>query len=234
MTSLGLVTLVLLMLTSLAVGGLAVFVVLRWFRGRRVPEQLHTVLVTERIRAVGKLVGLEVSAKEIATVTKGWSWVPPLLLSQARLAMIFHFEKQYSVDLRRITPGDVKDLGNGRFRLTLPPIEGTLRLTDVTPYDIQAGRVLALLDVIQMTAETQKDLMRRAQRQAADLYQVNDARYATEARQSIERHLKALVELFGIQIEFGWADQAAGEAPARRPRRRPRLHTDTEPLAMPA
>src|SRR3569832_1174479 len=107
MTSLGLVTLLLLMFASVAVGGLAVFVVLCWFRGRPVPEQLHTVLVTERIRAVGKLVGLEVSAKEIATVTKGWSWVPPLLLSQARLAMIFHFEKQYSVDLRRITPGDV-------------------------------------------------------------------------------------------------------------------------------
>ena len=78
----------------------------------------------------------------VATATKGWSWMPPLLLSQARVAMIFHFENQYSVDLRRITRDDVTEFAEGRFRVQMPPIESDLRLKDVIPYDIQDGRVL--------------------------------------------------------------------------------------------
>jgi hypothetical protein len=223
MTTLGLLTLVLMMLASLLVGALGVFALTRLggrgWRGRRAgleDDRIQIQIVAERVRTVGKIVGLEVSAKEIATATKGWAWLPPLLLSQARLAMIFHFEKQYFVDLRRITHADITELGDGRYRIVLPPIEGTLRLTDVTPYDIQDGRVLGLLDVIQMTADTQKDLMRRAQRQAAELYHVNDARYLIEARQSTERHLRALLELLGVRVEISWADHPANTVPAQR------------------
>lgn len=100
----------------------------------------------------------------------------------------------------------------GRFRICLPPIEGVLRLTDVTPYDIQAGRVLGLLDIIQVNAPTQGELMRHAQTQAAGLYEQNAARYEAEARRSVERQLSSLLSLFHVEIDFTWRD--AGETPA--------------------
>jgi hypothetical protein len=138
--------------------------------------------------------------------------MPPVLLSQARLAMIFHFEKQYSVDLSAIDPADIQDLGDGRFRVSLPPIQGNLRLLDVVPYDIQAAKVLGLLDLVSMTADRQKDLMRKAQQQAAELYGTNDARYLSAARLSVERHLRALMDLFGVEVDVLW--QRDGTIPA--------------------
>ncbi|MFG0326746.1 MAG: DUF4230 domain-containing protein [Phycisphaerales bacterium JB037] len=175
------------------------------------PEKTQIEVIAEHVRAVGRLVGLEVSAKEIATAKKGFAWLPPLLLSQAKLAMIFHFEKQYGVDLARLGQSDVEDLGEGRFRLALPEIEGTLRLTDVSPYDIQDGRVLGLLDVIQMNAENQGQLMQRAQEQAAELFQRNDARYLNEARASIEKQITSLLGFFGVSVEILWPDQERTE-----------------------
>ena len=77
-------------------------------------------------------------------------------------------------------------------------------MLDLTPYDIQNARILGLLDVIPMTADRQREMMRKAQQQAAELYQSNDARYLHEARQSIERHLKSLMELFGVEVEVAW------------------------------
>lgn len=205
-----------LILTILGVvgGALVTFLILRR-AGASAPETFNSVSIAERIRAVGRLVGLEVNAKEIATTTKGWSWLPPMLLSQARVAMIFHFEKQYSVDLARLRPSDVEETSPDHYRITLPPIEGALRLTDLEPYDIQAGRVLGLLDVIQVNAPTQKDLMRRAQEQASSLFTINDQRYLAEARQSIERHMKALLSLFDITVEIAWADDLQTPAPSR-------------------
>lgn len=178
-------------------------------------ETIQTKTIFERVAAVGRLIGLEVCAKEIATSKKGWGWLPPLILSQARLAMIFHFEKQYSIDLNRLTPRDVEQLADGRFRVRLPAIEGTLRLTDVTPYDIQAGRMLGLLDIIQVDAPAQKDLMQRAQTQAAELYEMNDQKYELEARRSVERQLATLLSLFNVDIEFIWADQEPATDPVR-------------------
>lgn len=193
----------LLLVAGVAIGGLLVFMLRR--AARRVPTtEVHSQTIFERVSAVGRLVGLEVCAKEIATSRKGWGWLPPLILSQAKLAMIFHFEKQYSIDLARLRPQDVHEFAPARFRLQLPPIEGALRLTDVTPYDIQAGRVLGLLDIIQVDAPTQKELMQSAQGQAAALYESNDARYLAEAQRSIERQLRSLLSLFSVQVEFEW------------------------------
>lgn len=199
----------LLVATGLLFGGIVVGVVMRRV-GRGAPvESLQTQTIFERVSAVGRLVGLEVCAKEIATSRKGWGWVPPLLLSQARLAMIFQFEKQYSIDLSCLRPRDVEQVGPAKFRVALPPVEGTLRLTDVTPYDIQAGRMLGLLDIIQVDAPTQNGLMRSAQAQAAALYESSDAKYLAEARRSVERQLRALLGLFGAGVEFVWTEDAA-------------------------
>jgi hypothetical protein len=200
---------------SAVAGALLVWILVKR-RALSPEETMVTQSIAERVRTVGRLVALEVCAKEIATATKGWSWLPPLLLSQARLAMIFHFEKQYAIDLRRIGPEHVTDLGDGRFRLVLPELEGTLRLTDVTPYDIQDGRVLGLLDVIQMNAKAQKGLMDQAQAQAAELFQSNDEKYHAEARRSVERQLHALMELFGVAVEIVWPE--ATQADVQQPR----------------
>ena len=208
-----------LIIISLSVfsGVLLAALLILWFRraGESAPEVIRTDMLTERVRAVGKLVGLEVHAKEIATSKKGWAWLPPLVLSQAKLAMIFHFEKQYAVDLSRLQKADVERLDDAPtdrplFRIVLPEIEGALRLTDVTPYDVQAGRILGLLDVIQMNAERQKALIDTAQDQAASLFETNEARYINDAKRSIERHLGALFKLVDAEVEFEWADERAG------------------------
>ena len=202
-----------LLALGLTLGGLIVFLLLRK-AGKAAPTSITVTTITDRVRAVGKLIGLEVNAKEIATSTKGFKWLPPLLLSQARVAMIFHFEKQYFVDLSRVGRNDVQELAPGRFRLRLPPIDGTLRLNQLEPYDIQAGRVLGLLDVIQVDAPTQKQLMTQAQDQAAHLYTSNDSRYRAEARSAIERQLSALLDLFDVDIEFEWsAKDESDESP---------------------
>ena len=177
--------------------------------GKEAPRTLQTVTMAERVRAVGKLVGLEVHAKEIATSKQGWAWLPPILLSQAKIAMIFHFEKQYAVDLGRVSQEHIEEVAPGRFRLTLPEVDGSLRLTDVTPYDIQAGRLFAMLDVIQMTAERQKLLIDDAQHQAAELFDASDAKYIGEAKRSIEQHLRSLFRLVDADVQIVWPAQEA-------------------------
>jgi hypothetical protein len=190
----------------------AIFLVLRHRAGRKrkldEPGKVdQTIVLAERVRSVGRLVGLEVMVKEIATASRGFQWMPPLLLSQAKVAMIFHFEKQYSIDLTRIEPGDIEQVGINRFRVTLPEIDGTLRLSDVTPYDIQHGRVLGLFDVIPMTAERQTELMAAAQRDAASLYESKEPKYKAEAKRSVARHLSSLLELFDVKVEVVWRDE---------------------------
>lgn len=189
----------------------AIFMVLRHRAGRKrkldEPGRVdQTIVLAERVRSVGRLVGLEVMVKEIATASRGFHWMPPLLLSQAKVAMIFQFEKQYSIDLTRIEDGDIEQVGVNRFRVVLPEIDGTLRLSDVTPYDIQHGRVLGLFDVIPMTAERQTELMAAAQRDAATLYESKEPKYLAEAKRSVARHLSSLLELFDVKVEVVWRD----------------------------
>ncbi len=206
---------VFVLLAGAGAGCVACLCVVRMIRRRGAqasPPQVH--IIADRVRSVSRLVGLEVCAKEIATVSKGISWLPPALLSQARLAMIFQFEKQYFVDLARIGPDDIDALAPGRYRLRLPPIEGALRLIDITPYDIQDGRILGLLDVIPMNARTQKDLMDRAQIEAEHLFEQSDARYCAEARSAIERQLESLLALFDCEIEIAWPENPARHSAA--------------------
>ncbi|MGJ8636297.1 MAG: DUF4230 domain-containing protein [Phycisphaerales bacterium] len=176
-------------------------------------EKISLKIITERVRAVGKLVGLEVHAKEIATATAGYSWLPPILLSQAKIAMIFQFEKQYAIELGGLSESDVTDLGDSHYRITLPPIVGSLRLMDVEPYDIQQGRVLGLIDVINMNAHRQNELMRTAQDQAAELFEKNDDRYINQARETIERQLNSIAKLFDITLEIQWSAEKMIEQP---------------------
>ncbi len=218
------------LVTGLALGGLgggvlaliAVFWLRRKFNapngkswGRT--DRIITHSVAERVRSVGKLVGLEVAAKEIVTTTSGWGFLPPLLLSQARLAMIFQFEKRYEVDLAALSERDVTRLGEASYRLTLPPIRPALRLVDVTPYDIQAAKVLGLLDIAPMSATRQKEMMDRAQAEAAAMLDRHDDRYRAEARASVERHLRTLLGLLDLDVEIVWQAAPAGHGSADEP-----------------
>lgn len=197
--------------------GIVLLVVGGWTLRRALklsPTKMRVDLIAEQVRTVGKLIGLEVFAKEIATATKGFSWMPPLLLSQARVAMIFHFEKQYGVDLTRLSRDDVQEVAEGLFRVKMPPIEGSLRLIDVTPYDIQDGRVLGLLDIIQVNASTQKELMNKAQEQAARLFEASDPKYRGEAKRSVTRQITTLLSFVGAKVEVVWEDEADKPEPA--------------------
>jgi len=209
-----------LILTILMAGmGTALVLLLLRRKAPDAPVRAQSVTVAERVRSVGKLVGLEVHAKEITTTTKGWAWMPPILMSQAKIAMIFHFEKQYFVDLNRLRSSDVEEVQpadpvtgeRAKYRIHMPPVEGQLRLTDVTPYDIQAGRILGLVDVIQMNAATQASLMRSAQEQASELFENNGERYEREAVQSIERRLESFLLLFDAELEIIWATASENE-----------------------
>ena len=200
MIALDMFTIIIVSLLSVALGALLAWT-LRRRMGRSATPTMTTHIIAERVRAVGKLVGLEVMSKEIVTQTRGLSWLPPLLLSQARLAMIFCFEKQYFVDLALLREEHVEHLGARRYRLTLPPIDGSLRLLDVTPYDIQSGKLLGLLDVFRMDAPAQKELMVRAQDEAQALYETHAARYEEEARRAVVRQVIGLLQLFDIEVE---------------------------------
>lgn len=189
-------------------------------------DKISLKIITERVRAVGKLVGLEVHAKEIATATSGFSWLPPILLSQAKIAMIFQFEKQYAIELGGINDSDVTHLSDTHYRITLPPIVGSLRLMDVEPYDIQQGRVLGLIDVINMNAARQNELMRTAQDQASELFEKNDHRYIHQARDAIERQLNAIAKLFNITLDIEWS--------ATKSTAQPRLQLDESLKTGPA
>lgn len=199
-------------------GGVLVLVGVFWLRRKfnassekswgRV-DRVVTHSVAERVRSVGKLVGLEVAAKEIVTTTSGWGFLPPILLSQARLAMIFQFEKRYEVNLALLGERDVERVSEGSYRLRLPSVESSLRLVDVTPYDIQAAKVLGLLDIAPMSAARQKEMMDRAQAEAAGLLDRHDERYRAEARASIERHLRTLLGLLDLQVEIEWQEPPA-------------------------
>ena len=203
---------IVLLMAGVLICGLTVgaVVILLRRKGADAPMRVTDVsIVAERVRAVGKLVGLEVHAKEIATSTKGWSWIPPLVLSQAKVAMIFHFDKQYYVDLSKLRAVDVEKRGFGEYTIKLPPVEGSLRLSDLTPYDIQAGRVFALFDVIQMNAGTQKELISSAQAQASELFAQNEPRYVAEAQRAIERQIETLVSMLDIEIEIEWSESTS-------------------------
>lgn len=205
----------LIALLAATLGVVLTLLVVGWFKrlGRTAETKTLSYTIAERVRSVGKLVGLEVMSKEIVTQTKGMGWLPPLLLSQARLAMIFCFNKQYYVDLSRVTPDQVKPTGLNTYEVVLPPIEGSLSLLEITPYDIQSGKLLGLLDVFRMDATTQKTLMQRAQVEAEGLYEQHAARYEAEARRVIVRQLRGLLDLFEVEATIRFQNQEVVHGP---------------------
>jgi hypothetical protein len=198
-----------------------------WRRGKvKTVDSVVTQHITERVRSVGRLVALEVCAKEIATATSGIAdgWLPPIILSPARMAIIFQFRKQYFVDLSAIGAEQVLELPDSRderrqrmgleslrrIRVTLPPLQSELSLSSMTPYDIQAGRILGLVDIIPMNADRQSSLMSRAQEHAAKVFDDQDGAYKAQAAAAVETQLRSLLGLMGVRLEVVWADAPEG------------------------
>ena len=86
-------------------------------------------------------------------------------LKRATGGMIdIEFIVQYLVLAHSHRHGDlVRNLGN----IALLQMASGMRLIDMTPYDIQSARILGLLDLIPMTADRQRELMKKAQTQQA-------------------------------------------------------------------
>lgn len=198
-------------------------------RGKvKTDDRVVTQHITERVRSVGRLVALEVCAKEIATATSGIAdgWLPPIIISPARMAIIFQFRKQYFVDLAAINaehvlemprPADERRARLGlaslqRVRITLPAVESELGLSSITPYDIQAGRILGLVDIIPMNADRQASLMSRAQEHAAKVFDDQDAVYRAQAAAAVETQLRSLLGLMGVDLEIVWSDAPAEDS----------------------
>lgn len=194
-------------------------------RKTKTVDRVVTQHITERVRSVGRLVALEVCAKEIATATSGIAdgWLPPIIISPARMAIIFQFRKQYFVDLSAIGAEQVCELPDGRderrqrlglepqrrVRVTLPALQSELALASMTPYDIQAGRILGLVDIIPMNADRQAALMTRAQEHAAKVFEDQDEVYKSQAVAAVEGQLRSLLGLMGVQLELVWTDAPA-------------------------
>ncbi len=197
-----------------------------WRRGKvKTVDRVVTQHITERVRSVGRLVALEVCAKEIATATSGIAdgWLPPIIISPARMAIIFQFRKQYFVDLAAIGAAQVSELPPApgvdrharmglppmqRIRVTLPPLQSELALASMTPYDIQAGRILGLVDIIPMNADRQGALMARAQEHAAKVFDEQDGDYRVQAAAAVQTQLRSLLGLMGVDVEVVWGDAA--------------------------
>ncbi|MFG0257851.1 MAG: DUF4230 domain-containing protein [Phycisphaerales bacterium JB043] len=197
-------TILIVFAIGLGSGLVGLFVLKRALSRKRVSTTIHAHAVIDRVRETGRLVGLDVRAKEIATSTQGWGMLPALFFTQAKVAMIFEFEKQYAVDLSRLGEEDIERVGNDRVVIHMPRVESSLRLLSLTPYDIQAGRVLGLVDVIPMNAERQAALMDVARKQAVEVFEEADARYAAQAQRSIENRLRAVLRMSGVDAEFVW------------------------------
>ena len=182
------------LLIGALVGGAALLFVLgigRWLpKMLGAKKTLTTVGMIDRVRTVGRLVSLEVCAKEIATSQTSLAWIPEILFRGRKLAMIFQFETDYFVDLSRLTPADIEPRGERRYVLHLPALESQERMTSMEPYDIQNGRLLGLLDVLPNDAAAQKELTKKAHEQAVALFRVKDAQYRAQARASARRSVR--------------------------------------------
>jgi hypothetical protein len=77
--------------------------------------------------------------------------------------------------------------------------------------------MLGLLEVISMNADRQAALMRDAQEQASRLYEQHEEKYSAQARETIERHLAALLGLFNVQVEWIWRDTHESSPEPRKP-----------------
>jgi hypothetical protein len=163
--------------------------------------------VIHRLRGVGRLVALEVGAKEIITVTEG----EDTFWGRARkLIMVFTFQIQYSCDLRSADV-TVEPDGEGRFRVCLPPVERLTCLVDQQHHHDQAGSSWFGLVQKPFSAAERDALWHKARTQAEEAAGAGGGHLEIAERQVISI-LTALFAPTGVQIEVEFAAKAQIEA----------------------
>lgn len=193
---------------SILLAGLGVLLFLRWKGVGKVEREIDVHRIVERVRAVGKLVGFEVLHKEIVTEIEKLKWMPKMLVTPARVAMIFYFEKQYYIDLLKLSEADIEEIAPGRYMLTIPPLAGDFCVRQMEAYDIQSRKVVGLFDATGIDEQRFNHLMERAREEAENLYEKQADRYEVQARESIARLIKGLFDRFDIDVRIRFADQS--------------------------
>ncbi|MBQ1783983.1 MAG: DUF4230 domain-containing protein [Gammaproteobacteria bacterium] len=139
-------TLLLLALALLAIAG----VWGGWLKRRSAPAATIEVQSSiEQMKAIGQLSVFKVITREIVTSTdhswgefgaKYLSW----MLSKKKMAMIFEFEIDFRFDLRR-PEFQIRELGEQRYLLHMPPCQHQVFIRDIQFYDEQHGKLLPWL-----------------------------------------------------------------------------------------
>ncbi len=205
-----LLTVLIIAAVAALIGAGATFWLQRRFRAR--PSIVTTHSVVERIRAVGKLTGLEVSTKEITTQTKAsWKWVPRLVLSPARMALIFNFERHYFVELSELGEESVRKRSPREWEITLPALRNEFIFRGIEAYDIQAGRLLGLA-VDSLDAPTHNLLIEQAREESKKVFDRQDRAYRQQAMQVIAHQLRSLLAMFQIDVTVRFAGADSPEA----------------------
>ncbi len=176
-------------LVCLAAGGVMAWMIARRPRGGG--REVTAIISIEKMRSVGELIVLRVLAKEIVTQSEHWagefgkrflSW----LWSDRKLAMVFEFDINFKYDLRS-SDFDIEDLGQGHFRLKMPTCHYDIAIKSSKVYDVQAGRLRLLPDVINVFG--------------GDVDQDDLNRLMEEAQSNIERAAKELIDAKRADIE---------------------------------
>lgn len=185
------------------------------FRGSRKVVCVYSSV--EQLRSVGELVVFKMVTKEIVTASQHWfgevgekyfQW----LVSTKKMAMIFEFDIDFRYDLR--SPDfKIKQLGEIRYILKMPPCLYQVHIRDINFYDEQNSKFLPWLlpDLLNRAfgsgfSEADKNqLKEEAKNQAAKLAEGVVQKLQAEVENSARQTMLALARNLGaekVTIDF--------------------------------
>ena len=187
------------------------------FRSRGSGKEVCVYSSVEQLRSVGELVVFKMVTKEIVTASQHWfgeigekyfQW----LVSTKKMAMIFEFDIDFRYDLR--SPDfKIKQLGEIRYILKMPPCLYQVHIRDINFYDEQNSKLLPWLlpDLLNRAfgsgfSEADKNqLKEEAKNQAAKLAEGVVQKLQAEVENSARQTMLALARNLGaekVTIDF--------------------------------
>lgn len=211
-------------LIGFVVGGVVLWYVNRARRSGPTPQIAHSI---QQLRAVGELVVFRLITQQIVTAEEhpvgnfGRNYLK-WLLSNRKMAMVIEYSMDFSYDLR--DPSFVvRDDGEGRYTLKMPPCSYQAHIRNIKFYDEQGARWLPWLlgNVTGVLGpgfdETDKNRLIEAARQEADK-RAQDLveQLETEVHSSARQTLRSLARGFAaeeVSLDFEQSSMVrAGEA----------------------
>lgn len=214
-----------------------------WFAFRRrfgAPAMTLTIRDSiERLKSVGELVVFKVVSRQIvAAESHSWGnfarqWLTALM-STKKMALIIEYGIDFKYNLRD-PQFKVEEVGEGRFRLTMPPCAYQIHVRDLKFYDERNARILPWLlgDIGEAFGpgfgeEEKNKLLEEARRQAEASAQEMVRQMESEVQSSAKQTMQSLALSFGAQ-------QATVEFIATAPRQEATTQReDLEPTRQPA